>query len=65
MQKISENLYQFTTYIPPMDFTIHQYLLAVEPAIIFAAGTLKEAEKNLPEIIKILNGRSVKYIDEW
>lgn len=62
MQKISENLYQFTTYIPPMDFTIHQYLLAVEPAIIFAAGTLKEAEKNLPEIIKILNGRSVKYI---
>lgn len=62
MQKIYEKLYQFTTYIPPMDFTIHQYLFASDPAIVFATGTQKEAEENLPEIKKILNGRPVKYI---
>ena len=62
MQKLSENLYQFTTYIPPMDFTIHHYLLASDPAVVFATGTSDMAEKNLPEIKKILDGRAVQYI---
>lgn len=62
MHKIYDNLYQFTTYIPPMDFTIHQYLLSTEPAMAFATGTLQEAEKNLPEIKKLLRGRPLKYI---
>lgn len=62
MQNIYKNLYQFTSYILPMDFTIHQYLLASDPAIVFATGTKREAEKNLLEIKKILNGRPVKYI---
>lgn len=62
MENIYENLYQFTTYIPPMDFTIHQYLLASDPAILFAAGGIKEAQANLPKIKKILNGRPIKYI---
>lgn len=62
MNMIYQNLYQFTTYIPPMDFTIHQYLLDSDPAILFAAGTIQQAEAILPGIKKILNGRPLKYI---
>ena len=45
MKKLTENLYQMTTYIQPMDFTIHQYLLATNPAILFATGTYEDAKR--------------------
>ena len=61
-KEIFKNLYQFSTYIPQMDFTIHQYLAATEPAILFAAGTVQQAEKTLPEIQKILEDKPLKYI---
>ena len=47
-------LYQFSQYIPRMDFTIHQYLLAT--------GTVQQAERSLPEIEEILGGRPLDYI---
>lgn len=62
MNTIYKNLHQFTTYIPPMDFTIHEYLLASEPAILFATGTMQQASSILPEIQKVLAGRPLKYI---
>lgn len=62
MEPIYKNLYQFSTYIPPMDFTIHQYLLASEPAIMFATGTLQLAEMILPQIKEILGKRKLGYI---
>ena len=62
MQRIYENLYQFSAYIPPMDFSIHQYLLAADPTIVFATGTRAQAEQNLPQIRAILGERPVKYI---
>ncbi len=62
MKPIYRNLYQFTTYIPPMDFTIHEYLLASEPAILFATGTMQQAKAILPQVREILNGKEIKYI---
>lgn len=62
MKKIAENLYQFSTYIPPMDFTIHQYLLATDPAILFAAGTAQQAQAVLLEIEGVLDGRPLRYV---
>lgn len=62
MVKITKNLYQFSVYIPPMDFTIHQYLLASDPAILFAAGTVQQAEAILPDIKEILGDRPLKYV---
>lgn len=32
MKEIARNLYQFSQYIPPVEFTIHQYLLASSSA---------------------------------
>lgn len=62
MTPIYQSLYQFTTYIPPMDFTIHQYLLATDPAILLAAGSFQQAESILPQVKEILRGKALKYI---
>lgn len=62
MTPIYQNLYQFINYIPPMDFTIHQYLLNSDPAVLFAAGTVQQAETVLPMMKEILNGKPLKYI---
>ena len=50
MKKITDKLYQFSIYIPPIDFTIHQYLLDTDPAILFATGTAQQAKAILPDI---------------
>lgn len=60
MKEIRKNLYQFSVYIPPMDFTIHQYLYPADPAILFAAGTVQQTESILPEVQKILGDRPLK-----
>jgi len=62
MQKTADKLYQFSMYIPPMDFPIHQYLLATDPAILFAAGTAQQAASILPEVQKVLGERPLKYV---
>ncbi|WP_295361897.1 MBL fold metallo-hydrolase [uncultured Pseudoramibacter sp.] len=62
MIEIIKNLYQFSIYIPPMDFTIHQYLLANDPAILFAAGTVQQVESILPDIREILGDKPLKYV---
>lgn len=62
MKEIRKNVYQFSMYIPPMNFTIHQYLLATDPAILFAAGTVQQAEAILPELKEILGDRPLKYV---
>lgn len=62
MMEIHPKLFQSTMYIPPMDFTIHRYLLATDPAVLFATGTLSEAERDLPEVERILGGRDLAYI---
>lgn len=63
MKPIIKNLYQFSMYIPPMDLTIHQYLLVNnKSSILFSTGTIQQAEKILPEIKEILNGNTLDYI---
>lgn len=62
MKEIRKNLFQFSMYIPPMDFTIHQYLLAADPAILFAAGTAQQAAAILPDLKAILGDRPLKYV---
>ncbi|AYD39434.1 MBL fold metallo-hydrolase [Clostridium fermenticellae] len=62
MKKITDKLYQFSIYIPPMDFTIHQYLLDTDPAILFATGTAQQAQSTLSDIKKVLGDKLLKYI---
>lgn len=62
MKEIAPKLFQYSVYIPPMDFTIHQYLLAQDPAILFAAGTVQQAEAVLPQVKEVLGDRQLKYV---
>ena len=59
---ICGNLWQFTDYIERAGISIHQYLLAGRVPLVFCTGTVAEAERNMPEIERILAGRSLKYI---
>lgn len=62
MKQITSDLYQFTTHIKPIDFSINQYLLASNPAILFATGTKIMALDNLPKIKQILKDQPLKYL---
>lgn len=62
MRALYRKLYQFTTCVPNTDFTIHQYLLAARPAILFATGTVEEAGKNIQAIREILEEQPLAYI---
>lgn len=62
MIQIYPDLYQFTITLPQMNFAIHQYLLDAKDPILAATGTMQQAEKILPEIQTILNGRKLGYI---
>lgn len=62
MIKINEDLYQFSAYIPFIDFTLHQYLLLSDEPVLISTGTLQQAEQILPEIQQLLGDRSLKFI---
>lgn len=62
MKEIAHNLYQFSQYIPPIEFTIHQCLLASSPAILFASGTKQQVESIVLEIKEILGGQPLEYV---
>lgn len=62
MKEIYANLFQFTQFIPPIQFTIHQYLLNVGEPLLMGTGTMKQAEEMLPQIKEILGGQELKYI---
>ena len=62
MNALYPDLYQFTVYLPPLDFTIHQYLLAAETSVLFATGAMKQAQAILPQVQELLAGRPLRYI---
>lgn len=62
MLSLYKNLYQFSQFIQPMNFTIHSYLLATEPAILFATGTHEQSQIILPQVKEILGECKLKYI---
>lgn len=62
MNQIRENLYQFSLAIPPMNFTIHQYLLDVTYPMLVGTGTKDFAISILKELKTILNNRDLAYI---
>lgn len=62
MQRIEQDLYQFSTYIPPIDLSFHQYLLAADEPILFHTGDVRQAAALIPQLKEALNGKPLKYI---
>jgi flavorubredoxin len=62
MSAIYEDLYQFSSYIPPIDLSFHQYLLLTEEPVLVHTGSIQQAEALVPKLKEILSGRPLKYI---
>jgi flavorubredoxin len=62
MTSIYQDLYQFSSYIPPIDLTFHQYLLLADEPVLVHTGSVQQAEALIPQLKEVLNGRSLKYV---
>ncbi|MDT4761110.1 hypothetical protein [Sphaerochaeta sp. PS] len=62
MAKIYPDLYQFTELLQPIRLSVHQYLLLTEEPALIQTGAITQAQATLPQIQKLLGGKSLKYI---
>jgi len=62
MKIIDKDLYQFSTYIAPINLSFHQYLLSKDEPILFHTGNIQQAKALLPQLKDILNVKTLKYI---
>lgn len=62
MNRIYDDLYQFSQYREEINLSTHQYLLMTAEPMLIHAGTHAAAKADLPEIEKLLDGRELTYI---
>lgn len=62
MQTIAQELYQFSTYIPPINLSFHQYLLSNAEPLLVHTGNLQQATALIPQLKTFLNAKPLKYI---
>lgn len=62
MSAIYEDLHQFSSYIPPINLSFHQYLLLTDEPILVHTGSIERAEALVPQLKAALLGRALKYI---
>ncbi|WP_270565768.1 MBL fold metallo-hydrolase [Clostridium beijerinckii] len=62
MTFISKDLYQFNSYVEPINLTFHQYLLLGDEPLLIHTGNVMQAEALMPELKDVLNGKELKYI---
>lgn len=62
MSEIYKDLYQFSTYVKPIDLTFHQYLLLGDESMLVHTGNDEQALRLIPEVKTLLAGRPLKHI---
>jgi flavorubredoxin len=62
MSTIYNDLHQFSSYVPPIDLSFHQYLLLAHEPVLIHTGSIQQAEGLLSELKTALNGNPLKYI---
>jgi len=62
MLAIDQDLYQFSTYIEPINLSFHQYLLLNEEPLLVHTGNVQQAISLIPQLKVILKDKSLKYI---
>ncbi|WP_088225491.1 MBL fold metallo-hydrolase [Desulfosporosinus sp. FKB] len=62
MSVIYQDLRQFSTYIPPINLTFHQYLLFTSEPILFHTGSVQQATELVPKLKTILGDNNLNYI---
>jgi flavorubredoxin len=62
MSLIEQDLHQFSTFIPPINLTFHQYLLCTEEPLLLHTGNVHQAAALIPQLKETLKGNALKYI---
>lgn len=62
MSKIYDDLYQFNSYIPPIDLAFHQYLLLTDEPVLIHTGDVEQAKALTPQLIELLGEKKLQYI---
>lgn len=62
MKTIARDLYQFSSYVEPINLTFHQYLLFQRTPLLFHTGNITQATALVPQLNSILTGIPLKYI---
>lgn len=62
MTTVYNNLHQFSSYVPPVDLTFHQYLLLTDEPVLVHTGSMQQAESLIPQLKSVLNGKALNYI---
>lgn len=57
-----QDLHQFSSYLPPINLTFHQYLLTTAEPLLIHTGNLQQAATLIPQLKEALNGKKLKYI---
>jgi flavorubredoxin len=62
MSIIKNNLHQFSTYVPQINLSFHQYLLLADKPVLVHTGNILQAKELLPNLKAALNGVDLVYI---
>lgn len=62
MKNICDDLHQFSSYVPQIDLTFHQYLLLTDEPLLVHTGSMQQAETLIPQLKDVLADRVLKYI---
>lgn len=62
MSNIYEDLHQFSSYVPTIDLTFHQYLLLTDEPLLVHTGSIQQVEALMPQLKNVLGGKQLKYI---
>ena len=60
--RIFKDLHQFSTYVPPINLTFHQYLLLTDQPLLVHTGSLQQAEKLVSLLKEVLGDRVLTHI---
>lgn len=62
MSLIYEDLYQFSSYVAPINLSFHQYLLLADEPVLIHTGNIQQAEALIPQLKAALGDKQLKYI---
>lgn len=62
MSIIYNDLYQFNSYIPPINLSFHQYLLLTDEPVLVHTGSIDQTEMLIPQLKEALGEKNLKYV---
>lgn len=62
MSLVDQDLYQFCSYVPPINLSFSQYLLLADEPLLLHTGNVQQATALVPQLKATLNSNTLKYI---